>query len=225
MNGGHILPAPLSWRLFAFSTRRKVTQTLKGSGRASGRIFAFSDCIRRSFWKAIHKPYRASTSRPTETLPQLVRADGAPASVPWRRRMIPSACGTCVPTVCLWCWDSILPTCCVCHADTVVSASEDGTIKVWDVGSRSLRCEISLGQFTINVDTVDFAHGGGHHAIANGTPGFRAPPRESRSLGGRIPIPGGCGPKMFMAARRVRNGTRNGAILLLSRGLMYGLLH
>jgi WD40 repeat protein len=46
------------------------------------------------------------------------------------------------------------------RADAVVSASEDGMIKVWDVGSRSPRCEISLGQFTINVDTVDFTPNG-----------------------------------------------------------------
>ena len=45
-------------------------------------------------------------------------------------------------------------------ADTVVSASQDGTIKVWDVSARSLRCEIPLGQFTINVNTVDFTSNG-----------------------------------------------------------------
>lgn len=46
------------------------------------------------------------------------------------------------------------------RAEAVVSASEDGTIKIWDVGSRSLRCEISLGQFTMNVATVDFTASG-----------------------------------------------------------------
>lgn len=45
-------------------------------------------------------------------------------------------------------------------ADAIVSASEDGTIKVWDVGSGAPRCEFALGQFTLNVQTVDFTASG-----------------------------------------------------------------
>jgi WD40 repeat protein len=45
-------------------------------------------------------------------------------------------------------------------ATAIVSASQDGNIKIWDIPSRSLRCEISLGQFEMNPESVDFSSDG-----------------------------------------------------------------
>jgi WD40 repeat protein len=45
-------------------------------------------------------------------------------------------------------------------ATVIVSASQDGVIKIWNVLSRNLRCEASVGQFKINIATVDFSRDG-----------------------------------------------------------------
>jgi WD40 repeat protein len=46
------------------------------------------------------------------------------------------------------------------QATTILSASQDGTIKIWSVSSRTLRCEISVGQFKVNIASVNLSGDG-----------------------------------------------------------------